>query len=597
MSKKIHPYYKKLIDYSNDVVNGKVIACQKHIWVCMRFLSDVDRSKNDPSFEYEFDGDRAEAFSEWCGIFKHTKGVLAGKPVELVPVTHFIFGNIYGWYNKKNGYRRFNRFYWQVARKNAKSQLMSIQSSYELFVFPENEVSEVYCGATKKKQAEIVYNELVSIIESCEELINGEDYTTTNGMLTVISDDFCKGSFMRALSSDDETKGDGLNPQFGLVDEYHASVSSKLLDILDSAMMSRGSPLLGIITTAGYELNNPCYRVEYNLISNIINPDIPTNIESYFVMVNELDSNMSDQPITVNGKTIEPGGLIDDINDPEVWPKSNPILASYEVGRDKIAKRLELAKEAPEKMRDFMTKTMNVWVNERSFGFMNMSKWNNGQVSQEEFFELLAKNTNKVCYVGLDLSAKLDLTSVTFEFVGDDDRYYIFSHSFMPSEMFHKKIKTDKVPYDLWESKGWLTVTEGGVVDYRAVKKWLMDTCEDNEWTIEEVCIDPHGATQLSSDFIEGGVEVVEIRQGMLTLSEPTKDVRYMAYSDRLVFAENHLLSWAMGNCVTRSIHNGSIMLDKAKAKQRIDPAAALVNAHTRAMCVEVESQNRVMFI
>ena len=584
MSKKIHPYQKKLTIYCNDVISGKVVACQKHVWACERFLSDLRRVKGDPSFGYVFDGAKAEQFSKWCGIFKHRKGILAGKHIELAPITHFIAGNIYGWYKTKDGFRRFSKMYWQVARKNAKSQLLSLMASYELFVFSGDEVAEVYCAATKSEQAKIVYEETCEMVKGCGELVDGVHFTHKNGRLNRVKN----GAFMRPLSKDDKKKADGYSPQFSSIDEYHAHETSEIYDILDSGLMARPQPLIAIITTAGFELNNPCYRVEYDVVTKILDPNIAINIESYFVMINEIERNNSDQSITIDGNEIKPGELIDDIKDPSVWPKANPIVCSYDTGIERIQARLDLALESPEKMRDFMTKTMNVWMNERAFGYMDMAKWGKCQVEEVEFDRLIEKNTNKTCYVGLDLSAKIDLTSATFEFIGKDDKYYVFSHSFMPSDMFHTKMKVDQVPYDLWERKGWLTVTEGGVVDYRAVKKWILDTCEERGWRIEEVCIDPWGATQLSSDLADDGVVVVEIRQGFTTLSEPTKDVRYMVYSDRVVHAENHLLTWAIGNTVTRANYNQCLMLDKEKAKQRIDPAAALMNAHTRAMvCAE----------
>lgn len=593
MKKRPHKYLTLLIDYSNDVISNKIVSCQKHKWACKRFLSDLERQTTDPTFGYEFIPEKIESFVKWCGLFKHRKGILSGKKIELAPVLLFVAGNIYGWYKTKNGYRRFSNLYWQVARKNAKSQLLSLMASYELFVFSGEEVAEIYCAATKAEQAKIVYEETVEMIEACDDLIEGLHYTHKYNRLTRVKNN----AFMRVFTQDDKKKADGYSPHFASIDEYAAHETSEIYDIIDSGTVARPQSLVAIITTAGPELNNPCYQIEYDIATQILDPNIDINIESYFVLVNELERNNSDQTIEIDGKKIEPGELIDDIKDQSTWGKANPIACSYEEGIDKIQSRLEKAVVAPEKMTEFMTKNMNIWVNKRSFGYMDLNKWKNGQVPEEIFFKLLSKNTDCVCYVGLDLSAKIDLTSVTFEFVGTDDKYYVYSHSFMPSEMFHQKLKIDKVPYDLWERKGWLTVTEGAVVDYRAVKKWLLDFCEDNSWTIEEACIDPHGATQLSSDFIEDGIDVIEIRQGMLTLSEPTKDVRYMAYSNRVVYAENHLFTWAIGNCVTRSNHNGSIMLDKEKAKQRIDPAAALVNAHVRAMCVEPKTQNRVMFI
>jgi len=593
MSKKAHPYLKYLLDYSHDVVLGKVIACQKHIWACSRFISDIDRSCNDPNFNYEFDGAKAEQFVKWARLFKHTKGELSGKYIELAPITHFVAGNIYGWYHKKTGYRRFKKMYWQVARKNGKSQLLSLMASYELFVFSKDEKPEIYCAATKTEQAKIVYDETETIVRACEALIENEDYKIRGARLIRTKD----LGFIRPLSKDDKKKADGYNPQFATIDEYHAHDTTEIYDVMNSGMKFRPQALLAVITTAGHEINNPCYRIEYDIISKILNPENPLSGETYFVMVNELESNRTDESLVIDGREVKPGDLIDDIEDYTLWEKANPVVCTADWAIELLKDELELARESPEKMRDFLTKNMNVWVNQREMGYMNMAKWNSCAVTFDELIQNIKENTDGTPYVGLDLSMKDDLTSASFEFVGNDEKYYVLSHSFIPQGVLHQKIKKDRVPYDMWEKEGWITCTEGDVVDYRAVKHWVMNICKEYGWVIAEVCIDPYAAVQISADLIDDGIEVINIKQGAQTLSEPTKDFRYMVNSNRIVHCDDPVLSWAMGNAVTKVYHNESMLLDKAKAKQRIDPAAALMNSHTRAMCVEVESQNRVMFI
>ncbi|PGP92889.1 terminase TerL endonuclease subunit, partial [Bacillus cereus] len=71
--------------------------------------------------------------------------------------------------------------------------------------------------------------------------------------------------------------------------------------------------------------------------------------------------------------------------------------------------------------------------------------------------------------VGVDLSAKIDLTSISFEFK-KDEKYIVISHSFMPEDTLAEKRKTDKVPYDLWVQQKWITTTPGAVVDYEYIK-------------------------------------------------------------------------------------------------------------------------------
>jgi len=594
MKKKSHPYLQKLVDYSTDVISGKIVACQKNIWSCERFLNDLKRSENnDPTFPYEFIPEQVELFEDWCAMFKHTKGPLTGQFIYLAPVISFVAGNIYGWYNKKDGSRRFKKSYWQVARKNAKTQLHALIGSYELLVFSRDEQAEVYAAATKAKQAKITLKETMTMLRRCEDLEEGTQFAIRYGEIERIR----TGGIMAALTQDDKKDGDGLNPSCGLIDEYHMHKTSEMLDIITSGQTARENPLASIITTAGFEFSYPCYRVEYPLISKILDPNNPINIETYFVMVCELEMNTSSDTIEVDGRSIAPGELIDDINDESVWVKANPVQCSYPKGISNTRDDLDLAKASPEKMKNFLTKNMNVWVNQREFGYMDMAKWSSCGVSSDELIEQIKEYCDGTVYIGGDLSKRIDLTSLAFEFVGNNDKFYVIHHSFIPEAMFHEKIAVDGVPYDLWEKQGYLTVTQGNVVDYRAVKDWALDFAKKNGWAINEVCLDPHGAVQLSGDLIDDGIEVVDIRQGALTLSEPTKDIRYMVYSGRFVHGNDPVLTWAMGNAVTKVYHNESILLDKEKSTGRIDPAAALMNSHTRAMYVEAKPQNRVMFI
>jgi len=369
------------------------------------------------------------------------------------------------------------------------------------------------------------------------------------------------------MSEEDKKKGDGSNPQCGIIDEYHAHETDEYYNILTSGMKTRQQPLLIIITTAGFDLNNPCYRDEYDYISKILNPDSPIENDRYFAMVNELDKD-------------DEGNLTDDIKDENVWIKSNPILAKTSTGIDSIRAELQVAIDKPEKMRDFLTKTMNVWVSQRECGYMDTAKW---MLCKGEIPDLCGKE----CYIGLDLSAKIDLTSVTFEFPVDE-KYVVLSHSFAPEDTIRAKMKTDKVPYMRWVDEGWLTLTRGGVVDYRFVKDWIVERVKERGYVVSEWCIDPWGAGQLSNDLQDAGETVVEIIQGIKTLSEPTKDFRGMVYSQRIVHDGSPVIAWAMGNAVVDKVdRNENIILNKTKSKERIDPVAATINAHVRAMTRE----------
>ena len=585
----------ELQEYSRDVITGKVIACQKHKWACARFLRDIDREDTE-EFPYVFIEEKAERFLTWMRSFKHRKGILKGRFIDPHIIQKFVFGNVYGWYHRDTGYRRFKKMYWQVARKNAKSQSLACVGSYELMAFDETgEVMEVYCAATKTEQAKIVWDETRAMLNRCEFLNGAIDgkrrFEVKYGKIIHLRTD----SYMRALSEEDRKTGDGLNPQCGIIDEYHAHETSEMYDIINSGMGARAQPLLAIITTAGLDLNHPCYRVEYDLCSKILNPDIGVNLDSYFVMINELDRNETPDPIDMNGRQVAPGELLDDITDETVWEKANPIQCSYPEGRDYIRKELAEALEAPEKMRNFLTKLMNVWVNQREIGYMNMHKWGICCIKSHNF-------SLKDCIIGCDLSTKTDLTSSAFVFpfleVGKEKQYFVKHHSFIPSETLCAKEKTDKVPYRLWADQGWLSEIPGARINYQTVMMWTIEEARRNGWRILEWCLDPWGAAQITQELERLGYKVVEVIQGIKTLSEPTKNFRDEVYAGNVHHDGDPLLGWAISNAVVELVdRNKNIILSKKRSTERIDPIAAVINAYVRAMVIEPPQPMKIFFV
>lgn len=560
----------ELSEYSRQCIDDRDRCCQKHRWACQRFLRDV-KNAGTKDFPYVFDEAKALRFFEWARMHKHTKGVLAGQPIEFEPIRRFIFGNIYGWVNIYTGARRFRKAYWQVARKNAKSQSLAIVGDYELMAMNEP-MSEVYIGATKSIQAHIIYNEVAAMLRRWPEM-KGR-WTESYGVIRHPKSD----SLLRALSKDDGKTGDGLNPQCGLIDEYHAHPTSEILDVLQTGMMARRQPLLFIITTAGTNFGGPCYREEYPLVEKILDPDLMYDVPDYFCMVNELDKDKD-------------GNLIDDVKNEDCWVKANPIVATYPEGMENLRSALRSALEAPEKMSAFLTKNMDIWNNQTEASYMDMAKWNARGVIAPDDIDL----TGKDAYVGIDLSSKVDLTAASFVVpvtVNGVQKYVILSHAFMPENTKQKKIKTDRVPYASYEAAGWLTCNPGDVVDYRFMTVWIRKEAERMGLNIKEICFDPYNATYYAQELQRDGYTCIEVRQGPQTLSEPTKRFREETYQGNILHYKNDLLDWAISNAILKKDHNENILLDKEKSTNRIDPIAATINAFSRAMVMAEEDIN-----
>lgn len=541
--------YLRIYQYAIDIVDKKLPACKKHIRACELFLRDLNCIQDD-KFEYCFDIEELYRFYKWSSMFKHTKGVLAGQKIELVDFQLFVVANIFCWKRKDNDRRKIKKVYIQLARKNAKSQLLAIICSYECFLSKEQQ--EVYIAGWGRDQSSLVYNEVLSQI-AVVDMLKGK-FTDSYGKITHIK----SGSIIKPLSKEARKTGDGTNPGVSVIDEYHAHDTSEIYDVLISGMVARPEGLMVVITTAGFDLSKPCFT-EYQYVSKILDPNLPVENEEYFVMICELDEG-------------------DDIKDERNWVKANPIVANYEEGLKFLRSELQIALDVPEKMRNFLTKNMNIWVDMKDSGYMDMSKWNdcgddNLQLKDFEGHEAI---------LGIDLSAKIDLTSLGI--IIKADKYNVFSHSFMPEDSLREKVKKDKVRYDLWHEQEYITATPGSVVDYNFIKTYIKNLEEKYGIIVKEICYDPWNASQFAQDLESEGYMMIEIRQGIGTLGEPTKNFREEVYSKNVVHDKNPVLDWAIGNAITKEDHNGNIMLDKAKSIERIDPIASMINAHVRAM-------------
>jgi phage terminase large subunit-like protein len=190
---------------------------------------------------------------------------------------------------------------------------------------------------------------------------------------------------------------------------------------------------------------------------------------------------------------------------------------------------------------------------------------------------------------GIDLSQTTDLTSVGFVARLENGKYFVKQHSFMPEDRLKERMKTDRVPYDLWIKQGHLTVTPGAVVDYDFVESYLVNL-RDNGYKLKEVDYDKWNASQFAQNLDKAGFDPVEIPQSIKHLGEPTKRFREEVYKGNVIHENDPLLAWAIGNAITKQDDQENIMLSKKRSRNRIDPIAAVINAFARAMVQKRES-------
>lgn len=543
----------RLIRYATDCISGKIISCKKHKQACTRFLRDVKREECGEASFY-WDDQEAQKIIKWFSFLRHSKGVLAGKPIKLTDWQQFHLCQLYGWRRKEDGYKRFKKSFVEVARKNAKSQEEAGVALYEISVqaTKNKEVYEYYTAGVKRKQSKIVF-------EEAKLMLNGsplkKKFKLTKSAVTHIK----TGSYIEALSKDDGQNGDGTNPAGLIVDEYHQHKTTEFLDL--GLGSNTKESLLMIITTAGMDLTYPCYTQEYNYCSKVLDPNVDVDNDEYLIDIMEID----------------PG---DDISNEDNWKKANPIRMTYPAGRDKIRGDYKIATEIPEKMIAFLTKILNMWVQQKENGYMNMEKWKKCEVKK-----LPIDIKGRPVYVGFDMSAKIDLTSVTFVIPyrnGKMDQtgreiteYIVLSHSFIPNqEKLMERVFKDKVPYDAWERQGFIAITNSEIVDQNVVMDYVLNFCKENELDIQALCFDPANASKLMIDLSDEGYIVEEVYQSHKSLNEATQGFREEVFMGTVCYLYNPVLNYSMSNAVIKK-NNGLIKIDKDATTKRIDPVDA----------------------
>ncbi|MEW4236795.1 MULTISPECIES: terminase large subunit [Bacillus cereus group] len=551
----------RVTQYALDVLEGREIAGKYVKLACQRHLDDLEKSKLAP-FVYYFDEEKADRLLEYAETLTIGEGEEA-EPLILAEFQAFIFGSLHGWVHKETGYRRFRSSYVQVGRQNGKSLMNGVLGTY-YSNFDGYNYAQVYCTATKQDQANIVLKEMIKFIESDEDLsecFKVKEYKNTIEALVT-------NGVVRALGRDTESI-DGFRSYLGIVDEYHKHPTNQMYKLLEGGTTKLKECLISVITTAGFDLNSPCYELYEDccrLLEGVYEDD------KQFVYIAQLDKD-------------------DDIWDSSNWIKANPLVARDEEGIETLSTMASAAKRrGGSELRNFLTKHLNIWVQFTDNQYMNMEHWKKcaSDLDLEDF-------RGKECTIGLDLSSGGDLTSLgaVFPYLKEEEKnYFIHSHSFIPKNRVAEHIKTDNAPYDIWIRDGLLTVTEtlGGIkTDYKYIISYLKRIVEEYELIVNVIAYDPHNADAFLNDLEELGYNSIMIVQSAKNLNDATTDFRLEVEAENIQYnRKNKLLTWSVANAKTVSNSFGEIKIDKHLKEKRIDPIDAVIDAYKMAMKGEV---------
>ena len=413
------------------------------------------------------------------------------------------------------------------------------------------ERAEVYGCAADRQQASIVFEVAADMVRMCPALNKRVKILASQKRMVYAP----TNSFYQVLSAEAYSKH-GFNIHGVVFDELHTQPNRKLFDVMTKGSGdARMQPLYFLITTAGTDTQSICYETHQKALDILEGRKFDPTF----------------YPVIYGASADE------DWTSPAAWKKANPSLG-ITVGIDKVQAACESAKQNPGEENSFRQLRLNQWV-KQSIRWMPMNKWDACAFKIDE-----DDLEGRVCYGGLDLSSTTDITAFVLVFppMDADDKYAVLPHFWIPEDNIDLRVRRDHVPYDLWERQGSLQTTEGNVVHYGFIEKFIERLGE--RFNIREIAFDRWGAVQMVQNLEGMGFTVVPFGQGFASMSPPTKELMKLVLEEKIAHGGHPVLRWNMDNIFIRTDPAGNIKADKAKSTEKIDGAIALIMALDRAI-------------
>ncbi|RRN48074.1 terminase large subunit [Streptococcus suis] len=489
-----------------------------------------------------YDKVKADRAVTFINNLSHTKGKWAGKRFDLLPWQEQIVRDLFG-IVKEDGNRQFLTAYIEIPKKNGKSELAAAIALYLLYA--DNEASaEVYGAACDRNQASIVFDVAKQMVQMSRPL---EKRSKIMGATKRIVN-YSNAGFYQVLSAETGTKH-GLNVSGLVFDEIHAQPNRHLYDVLTKGSGdAREQPLFFIITTAGTDRNSICYELHSKALD----------------ILNGRKKDTSFYPV-VYGLSDE-----DDWNDEANWRRANPSLG-HTIGIDRVREAYQQALDNPAEENVFKQLRLNMWTSS-SVAWIPEHVYAKGNDPIQ--YESLK---GRSCYAGLDLSSTSDITAFVLVFPPrfEEENYIVLPYFWLPEDTLELRCRRDHVLYDVWERQGYIKTTEGNVVHYGFIEKFIEDLSEI--YHIKEIAYDRWNATQMVQNLEGMGLTMVPFGQGYKDMSPPSKELYKLMMEGKIQHGGHPVLKWMGQNVVMRQDPAGNIKPDKEKSVEKIDGIVALI--------------------
>jgi phage terminase large subunit-like protein len=484
------------------------------------------------------EADRPVRFLERFCRLSSTRGG-RGAPLRLIPWQRDFVRRLFGW-RREDGTRRYRTAYLEVAKKNGKSSLFS-GVSLHLLVGDREARPEVYLNAYDRDQARIVFDEAARMADASPELAGRLDIVRSRGL---ILDPKTSGK-IKANSADVPSK-DGVDASGVLFDELHRQRDRSLWDIFEHSGASRRQPLRVSLTTAGEDLEGVWHDER----------DASEQIDAGVL------EDWSHLGVVYRARPEE------DLEDPATWRKANPSLG-VTLAEEEFRASLAKARRTPEAWNNFLRLRLNI-VRGTADSFVAPEAW-------AACGETFVPDPGSVCFVGLDASTRIDLTSLVALYPLADGGFGVVARFYLPARSLEDRGRRDAANYRAWADAGHITLCEGDEVDFGRLEADVLRLAA--EFDLRGFGSDPWNTIDLLQRLGKQKIPTVEVRQGFASLSFPTKELRRLVVGRRIRHGGNPVLAWNIANAVAEQDAAENLKLNKRRSRGRIDGAAALVDA------------------
>ena len=535
-----------ILAYYQQIKEGTVLVGR---WIKMLYEQIVHAIEDGT---YIFDAKKADKAIRWIERYcHHTEGVLAPGHFKLELWQRALLSCMFGLINPKDGYRQFREVLLVVGRKNGKSLFASAIANYTFFE-DGGFGTRVYCVAPKLDQADIIYNDIWTMILLENDLLYDKELNPDNTARHRMTDLFIEStnSTVKKIAFSAK-KSDGFNPSLCICDEiasWQGDAGLKQYEVMKSGMGARPEGLMLSCTTSGYQNDSIYDELVKRATRFLLGESKETKLLPFLYMIDDIEK-------------------WNDINE---LRKSNPNLG-ISVSVDYMLEEIAIAEGSLSKKVEFITKYCCLKQN-------SSTAWLPTQTVQKCMTEDLRLEDFAHNYAvgGIDLSQTTDLTSACVV-IEKDGRLNVFAKFWLPSERIDEAAERDGVPYRIYIERGLLEPSGDNFVDYRDCYNWFVELVERYEILPLVVGYDRYSAQYLVQDMKNYGFKCDDVYQGD-NLWGVMQEAEGLMKDGKVCIGDNDLLKMHfLNSAVKMSTERGRGKLVKVSPTAHIDGMAALL--------------------